>query len=454
MNNIISSLFRPVDISSIVFVRIALGLLLSVKVGSYLITGYIDQIWLEPDFHFTYYGFHWVKVLPANYMYTLVTGVSVSALFIALGLFYRISTIVFFLGFSYLFLLDQAVYLNHYYLVIIVSFLIIFIPAHRYFSIDSLIWPKIKRNHISSWCLWILMFQIGLVYFYGGIAKLNLDWLQGWPMWLWIDDSIIDAHANKYLFVYVISYFGLLFDLFIVPLLLYRRTRIYAFILVIVFHMSNKVLFDIGIFPYMSIVLTTIYFSPGWPRKIFRKSLITDNLPDYKPLNPESLNKPQKLLLIMLTVFVVFQVLFPLRHILYPGNVSWTEEGHNFAWHMKLRDKNGSIKYQIRDPKTGNSWDLNPEIYLTERQRRKLATRPYLAIQFAHYIEKQFKDMGYENVEVRTRARVSLNGRKKQLIIDPNTDLTMYSDSLMPAEWILPLTKPLRPIKIEKRPDP
>jgi len=50
-------------------------------------------------------------------------------------------------------------------------------------------------------------------------------------------------------------------------------------------------------------------------------------------------------------------------------------------------------------------------------------------------------------VEVRVKAKVSLNGRRKQLIIDPNTDLTMYNDSLMPAEWILPLTKPLRPPK-------
>lgn len=445
MNNIISSLFRPADISSIVFVRIAFGLLLFAKVGSHLFTGYIDQVWLGPDYHFTYYGFHWVKVLPANYMYALVAGVSVSALFIALGFLYRISAVIFFAGFSYLFLLDQAVYLNHYYFVILVSFILIFIPANRYFSVDSLIWPKIKRAWISNWCLWLLIFQISVVYIFGGIAKLNMDWLQGWPLWIWLNESNIGSY-NKEILVYALSYGGLLFDLLIVPLMLYRRTRLFGFILAIVFHMTNKLLFNIGIFPYFSIVMTTLYFSPDWPRRIVG-SLLQQASPAQRSIKITDLNPRQKAVLIVLSVFVAFQLLMPIRHFFYPGNVSWTEEGHNFAWHMKLRDKSGSIKYQIRDPKTGNTWGLDPEIYLTQRQRRKLATRPYLAIQFAHYIENQFKEMGYENVEVRAKARVSLNGRKKQFIIDPNTDLTMHNDSLMPAPWILPLTKPLRPPK-------
>ena len=150
MDKLINSLFRPVDISSIVFIRILFGLLLFLQVGSYLFSGYIDQIWLEPDYHFKYYGFYWVKVLPSNFMYALVAGVSVSAFFIAIGFLYRISTVIFFLGFSYLFLLEQSVYLNHYYFVILVSFILIFIPANRYFSLDSVIWPKIKRAWICQ----------------------------------------------------------------------------------------------------------------------------------------------------------------------------------------------------------------------------------------------------------------------------------------------------------------
>ena len=446
MDKLITSLFRPIDISSIVFIRILFGLLLFLQVGSYLFTGYIDQIWLEPDYHFKYWGFHWIKVLPANYMYALVAGVSAAALFIALGFLYRISTVIFFLGFSYLFLLDQALYLNHYYLVIIISFLFIFIPSNRHFSIDSLIWPKIKSRWISSWCLWILIFQISVVYIFGGIAKINMDWLQGWPLWIWLNESNIGSY-NKEFLVYTLSYGGLLFDLLIVPLMLYRRTRVFGFILAVIFHITNKLLFNIGIFPYFSIVMTTIYFSPDWPRKLIRRQLPRTSLPEFNILNFNSLKNSQKILILFLAIFVVIQLILPLRHFLYPGNVSWTEEGHNFAWHMKLRDKSGKITFEVRDPKTGNTWDLDPEIYLTKRQKHKMAARPYLALQFSHYLEEQFKQMGYENVEVTTKARVSLNGRKKQLIIDPNVDLTMFEDSLMPAKWILPLTKQLKPAK-------
>jgi hypothetical protein len=187
-----------------------------------------------------------------------------------------------------------------------------------------------------------------------------------------------------------------------------------------------------------------MYFSPGWPLKLFNKTEVSDYLPEYKQLNFEILNKSQQFLLILLIVFIAFQVFFPLRHILYPGNASWTEEGHDFAWHMMLKSKQGSLIFKISAP--GNKLEpLTPKVYLTKRQKTMIATRPYFALQMAHYIKERYKIMGIENVEVRVEAKVSLNGRRKQLIIDPNIDLTMYNDSLMPAEWILPLTKPLRP---------
>ena len=43
----------------------------------------------------------------------------------------------------------------------------------------------------------------------------------------------------------------------------------------------------------------------------------------------------------------------PLRHFLYPGDPSWTEEGHNLAWHMRLRSKSGTIALFASDPRSG-----------------------------------------------------------------------------------------------------
>ncbi|MGI9534250.1 MAG: HTTM domain-containing protein [Thermodesulfobacteriota bacterium] len=444
MNNLIIQLFKPVDIASIVFVRIFLGLILFVNVLSYITTPYLKAVWIEPEFHFKYLGFYWVETVPETYLSFIVFLVALSALFIAIGLIYRISTIIFFVGFSYLFLLDQSLYLNHYYLVILVSFLLIFIPANRSLSVDSLIWPRIRSSVISSWCVWILMFQIGVVYVFGGIAKINADWLHGWPLKIWLEGNEFTNGQYREIFAYSLSYLGLLFDILIVPLLLYRRTRIIGFIVAIIFHTTNKLLFDIGIFPYVSILLTTLYFTPGWPR-----IMLGLKTPDVlNQINVSNLGfqsrKLRQFTVFILLAYVIIQLLFPLRHFLYPGNVSWTEEGHKFAWQMKLRDKTGNIRYFIRDPKTGKEWELNPKIYLTDLQIRKFATRPNLIIQFAHYMEKQFKGLGYEDVEVRARGKVSLNGRKMQLIVDPNVDLTLHRESFMPADWIMPLVEPLK----------
>ena len=443
MNTLPQLLFKPVDIASIVFVRIAFGIILFINIVGYLYYDFATAVWVEPEFLFKYWGFGWVDVLPAQYLYVLIFIVALSALFISIGFLYRISTVIFFLGFSYLFLLEQSMYLNHYYLVILVALLFIFIPANRSFSVDALIWPGIRSNTINAWCLWILMFQIGVVYFFGGLAKLNPDWLRGWPLWMWLNQGYIGSSEHKVFFVYFVAYFGLLFDLFIVPLLLYRRTRLLGFMLAIAFHITNKLLFNIGIFPYLSLVLTTLYFSPSWPRK-----LLSSEMPQIKVRNnieqTNTLSSIQKVTLFFLTIYIAFQVLFPLRHFLYPGYVSWTEEGHKFSWHMKLRDKKGSIKFYIRDPIRNKEWELNPSVYLNARQKRMVSTRPYMMIQFAHFMEEQFRALGYKDVEVRVNARVSLNGRKKQIIIDPNVDLTMHRHTIRHSPWIMPLVEPLR----------
>ena len=108
---------------------------------------------------------------------------------------------------------------------------------------------------------------MGVVYFFGGIAKLNADWLQGQPMRLWLPGSIrlpglepLLAHPASAL---LISWGGLLLDLLVVPALLWRRTRPYAFAAAIVFHLINSEMFDIGVFPWLAIWCTALFFDAG-----------------------------------------------------------------------------------------------------------------------------------------------------------------------------------------------
>jgi len=156
------------------------------------------------------------------------------------------------------------------------------------------------------------------------------------------------------------------------------------------------------------------------------------------PLRPR-----QWLLLGFIGVWLAFQVLFPLRHLLYPGSPSWTEQGHRFAWQMKLRDKDAEATFFVRDPATGREWRVALERYLLRHQAREMESRPDMILQFAHYLAREWAQThGVERAEVRARVCASLNGRKAVLLIDPDRDLARVERSLRHADWILPLREP------------
>ncbi|MBM3265814.1 MAG: HTTM domain-containing protein [candidate division Zixibacteria bacterium] len=175
-------LFTPVDISPLAYFRIAFGMIMLWEVWRYIDHGWIDRYYVQPIFHFTYYGFGWVQPWPEPFMYLHFIVLGALALCIAVGLWYRVTSILFFLAFTYVFLLDMVQYLNHFYLICLVSFLMIWIPAHRTWSVDAWFRPSLLAKTAPAWTLYVLRFQLGIAYFYGGIAKINGDWLRGEPI--------------------------------------------------------------------------------------------------------------------------------------------------------------------------------------------------------------------------------------------------------------------------------
>jgi hypothetical protein len=267
-----AALFQPVDISSLVFFRLAFAMVALWEVTRYLSQDWVRQIWIEPDFLFGYPFFEWVKPWPGNGMILHFWALGGLAALILLGAFYRLAAGLFFLAFTYVFLLEQSHYLNHFYLVSLISFLLVFLPAHHKLSIDALLRPRLRSETVSSWAVWLLRFQVGVPYFYGGLAKINGDWLQGEPMRYWLQGKgslpLVGPLLAQPWAPYFFSYGGLLLDLGAVPLLLWRRTRVWAFLVTSLFHVANDAMFQIGIFPWFMIAATTIFFEPDWPRRL------------------------------------------------------------------------------------------------------------------------------------------------------------------------------------------
>src|SRR5215216_2774879 len=379
-----AALFEPVDISFLVFFRILFGGIMLWEVYRYFSYGWISRYYVEPVVNFTYYGFSWVKPWPGRGMYIHFFVLGLAAACVMLGFVYRIAAPILFLAFTYFFLLDQTRYLNHFYLVCLISFLMCFLPAERAFSVDALLRRKIRSDVVPAWTLWLLRAQVGIPYFYGGIAKLNSDWIHGGePMRIWLS-PLTAMPAFGHIFkadwlVYSFVIGGLMIDLLVVPLLLWRRTRLFVFAAAVLFNLINAVIFEIGIFPWLMLGALLIFFPPDLLRRFARAFMSPgEEFLDAGPSQASersscpSLSASQKLVAGLLAAYLAFQVLFPLRHYVYPGNVSWTEEGYNFAWHMKLRTKGGEAVFTVTHPPTGQTWTIKPEDHLKSHQLMKM----------------------------------------------------------------------------------
>ncbi len=441
-------LFHEVDSASVALFRICFGIIMLIEVYRYFDKGWITRYWIKTDYNFPYWPFHFLKPLAGDGMYYLFVLMGILSVFIIIGFLYRISTILFFLSFTYMFLLEQTRYLNHFYLIVLLALVLCFIPAHRSLSIDAKLFKGLHSEKVPLWCLWLLRFMIAVPFFYGGVAKINPDWLAGQPLGIWLlsdtDFPLIGRYFTEHWMILLISYSGLLLDLLIVPFLLFKRTRIWAFLAGFLFHLMNSQLFTIGIFPWFMICATTLFFAPNWPRLLVNRLAGKElwSAPKLSIELPNSLTNKQKSIVWVLAIWALVLLLSPLRHFAIPGNVSWTEEGHKYAWHMKLRTKKAKGKFFVK-AKDGSFTDTIRTTELMPRwQRRKLLARPQIAWLFAQELKKQYEVQGYD-VEIYARIRASLNGRPYQLLIDPEVDLGTTPYPVWHADWIIPLAHPL-----------
>ena len=322
-------LFEPIDVASLVYYRIAFGLIALWECWRYYANGWIDRYYVTPDFHFKYYGFEWVTPWPGDGMYWHFAAMALLACMIITGSFYRLATFLYWLAFSYVFLLEQANYLNHFYLISLLSLLMVFVPANRSVSVDARLWPAWRSDFVPAWPLVMLRAQMVIVYFFAGVAKINEDWLMGYPLRKWLSDRtdvfpLVGGYFEELWVQLLFSYGGLLLDLLGGFLLLHRKTRAPVFVVFCGFHLMNSQLFGIGVFPWFSIATTLLFFPPDWPRRLLSW---WGQGRSPAPAGVLAVPQPRTVVVGLLSVWFAVQIFMPLRHWLYPGDVRWTEEG-------------------------------------------------------------------------------------------------------------------------------
>jgi len=433
------------SIAPLVVFRIIFGLMMFVSTLRFWLKGWIETLFIQPTNFFHYYGFEWVKPLGEIGMYTVFVFLLISSLFIALGLFYRWATIVYFLLFTYVELIDSTNYLNHYYFISLVAFLLCLLPAHRSLSVDVWIKSSLKLDRIPNWIMGLLKFQLGIVYFFAGIAKLNYDWLfKAMPMSIWLQAKahwpIVGSFFTEQWLAYSFSWMGCVFDLSIVFLLLSKKWRFPAYIVLVLFHVITGIMFPIGMFPWIMILATLIFFPSEFHQKIiiFIQSIL--KLKNRRSVVSNSLflhGFKKKLLLTFLALYVFFQLVLPFRCLLYPGQLFWTEQGYRFSWRVMLMEKAGTAFFYVTDSKTGNRGEVDNSQFLTATQEKMMATQPDLILQYAHIIKREVESRGLEDPIINAEVYVTLNGARSKLFIDPKINLAVVDDSFEHKDWIL-----------------
>tara|TARA_B100000989_G_scaffold99062_1_gene72263 strand:+ start:2311 stop:3660 length:1350 start_codon:yes stop_codon:yes gene_type:complete len=434
---------------TLAFYRIGFGALMCYSIIRFWYKGWINELYIQPEFHFSYYGFEWVKPL-GDYTYLIFVLCFISSFLVMIGFRYRFSIVLFFLSFTYIELMDKTTYLNHYYFISILSFLLIFIPCNAIFSVDNLINKK-KFIKVPKWNIDVLKLLITIVYLYAGLAKINSDWLfEAMPLKIWLqskyDLPLIGNNLLQMKWVhYAMSWCGMLYDLSIPFLLMIKRTRVIAFLLVIFFHVFTLVLFPIGMFPHIMIFSSMIFFSWKFHKKIIDiiYSLIKlNNRPDLISIEFYDSNY-KKIKLIIVSIFFLIQLTFPFRYQLYPGELFWHEQGYRFSWRVMLIEKIGYTNFKIFDPETSSSFMVDSSEYLTPVQEKQMSFQPDFILEFSHFLGKKFSSKS-KIVEVYADSFVALNGRPSQRFIDPNVNLYDEKESFKNKNWILPLNDEIK----------
>ncbi len=436
-----SYLIKPVSNAPLVVFRIAFGGLLLYSTIRTAQKGWIKELFIEPTYHFGF--FTWINPLEGNGMYVIFFLMGISALGIILGFLYRINTVLFFLLFTYTELLDKTYYLNHYYLVSILTFWLILVPAHHWYAIDTILFPKIRSQYCRQWHIWIFKVQLSIVYFFAGLAKVNPDWLfRAQPMATWLPGKyglpILGSWVHLKGTAFLFSWAGCIYDLFIWIFLWAKRTRGIAYLFVWIFHILTAILFPrIGMFPFIMITSTIIFFSPSWHQKIL-SYLPFFNRMQMVEYEDRSAGYRNRFVLVLIGFYLIVQLYLPFRYLQYSGNLFWHEKGYRFSWRVMLMEKSGYTSIIVKDPNTNIQREVDQDDYLTPFQKQQMRSQPDMILQFARFIGDQFyKEHGHKP-EVYIKSRLSLNGRRSQPFTDDKLDVYNIADP-MSEGWVLPL---------------
>jgi hypothetical protein len=425
--------FKNIDNSPLIVFRIFFGFLIACESFGAILTGWVHKVLIAPKFTFSFIGLDWLQPLPGFGMYFYFIIMGLFGIAIMLGYRYRVAIISYTILWAGVYFMQKTSYNNHYYLLLIISFYMIFLPANQYASLDVKQQRTLEQKAMPYWVSLLFIIQVAIVYFYAAIAKFYPDWLNGTFTRILLagttsNEFFLTLFSNKYFYLFI-AYAGILFDLLIVPLLLFKKTRTIALVASLSFHLFNAIFLQIGIFPFFALTFSLFFYPPEKIRKLFLRN---------KPVFNESVaenHAGKPIFLFFLLPFLFIQLLLPLRHHLIEGDVLWTEEGHRLSWRMMLRKRDGFINFKIKNNNTGEMASYDYHKNLSPKQARTLATKPDFIWQYCQKIKQEYHG---KNISIFIDCKNNINNGEFKTLIDPKQDFAKAEwNYFWHNEWIL-----------------
>ena len=430
------SLFRPIDPTILGVYRIVFGSLMVLEVKRLwnlleLYVAYPCNLPLDP--------FGLIAPASKGVMQIELLLMLASCILVIVGFRPRITILPLLVGYFHFFFSEQTQFNNHYYLILLFQAFFVAIDSSAALSVDSR--GRAAERRIPFWNLALLRGQFVLVYFYGGLAKITPDWLRGEPMTMHVremlgpDTSLAEWIGPIGVFL---CYSGMVFDLGVGFALLFPRTRLLILPFLISFHVSNSFMFDIGIFPWLCIASTLLFYPPDQVAKVLsrwvpRREPEEGGTPLRDYAGPTK--KRQRLIVSLLAIYCVVQILLPFRHRLVPGNFHWTREHFFFAWTMKLAQRDDFMAVEVFDSKTSTAYLASPEKDLYE-----IPETPNGIWDYCNYVAQVAVEKGITTPEVYVVYISSLNGRPYQMFVDATVPINLQPRPNMGhADWVIPL---------------
>ncbi len=418
-------LLTPVSPAALGLFRILVGIVLMLQTMYFISTDFIQEHIFDSSVAFKFRYFEFLEPLSPGGMKFIMLLMLISTVGIIFGRFFKICAAIYGLSFTYFWLLDMGYFNNHYYFISLIALLLLLSNADAWGSLKG----KNRKETIPYYQVFALKGQIFITFFIAGVNKLNYYWLvENQPMKHILETKASVSGAdwiNNSFFYGFFSWSGLLFDLLIGFMLWIPKFRKAGIIFFVAFNVINFWLFydigEIGFFPFLLLACLVIFFDPdkiasklSWlaPRKKGNKK---ERLPSINPISWAP---------VVITVYLVFHLIIPFRHFLYPDHVDWNGVGQRFSWRMKIMYKDVDMHFYLIEEGSTEKREVNVGYFLNDKQYTNLMYYPDFIPPVAQYIREEGIRQGMKNPRVVADFTVGFNGNKKRLLVDPNTDLS------------------------------